>query len=330
MHAVVGIDVSKDRLDCALLEQGRDKPSWERQVARNAAGVQELLAKTPPGVPWVMEPTGRYSLQVARLAREQGQQVLIALTKPARQVLNGLNHASGRNDRTDSCGLARYALFTPLRDYPLKSELMDQLGQTTHARAALSATLTRLRAQQRDLPRAAGHFDAAIAALEAELAAMDRDLTTQLQSAPELAAVRELDRVPGIGPVVALALASRLEDKQFRHADAFVAYCGLHLEYKDSGKSRGRRRLSKHGDSELRRLLYIAAMANLTCRQSPFKDQYERELAKPGMTPTGALCVVARKLAKVCWSIHHYRTSYDPDRIFRSVRAETEQPMNPG
>jgi transposase len=317
MNAAIGIDVSKARLDCALVELGRDKPRWEKQVARTPAGVAQLLAKTPAGVPWVMEPTGRYSQEVALLAAEHGQQVLLALTKPARQVLNGLSHASGRTDRTDGIGLGRYALFAHLRDYPLKSEVMDELDQAISARASLAAALSRLRAQQRDLPRAARRYDRAIAALESELEELDRELAGRVRSEPDLATARELDRVPGIGAVVALAVANRLEEKQFDHPDQFVAYCGWHLTFKDSGQKQGRRKLSKHGDGELRRLLYLAAMANLHCKESPFKDQYHRELAKPGMTTTGALCAVARNLARVCWSIHRHGTSYDPQRVNR-------------
>lgn len=321
MNATLGIDVSRDWLDCALLDAGADRPRWERQVPRTAAGIARLARNTPEGVPWVMEPTGRYSQEVAQLARERGQQVLLAPTKAARCVLAGLRAGAARTDRTDSVGLARFAQVRRLRDYPLKSALMDEVDQLLQTRAALAATLSQLRAQQRDLPRAAHCYVAPVAALVAEVAALDRELDARMTTEPALAAARELDRVPGVGPVVALALASRLESRGFVHPDQFVAYCGLQLTYKDSGKKSGRRTLSKHGDAELRRLLYLAAMANLRCRESPFRDQYQRELAK-GLPTTGALCAVARKLAKVCWSLHHHRATYDPQRVHRQPSAE--------
>ena len=77
------------------------------------------------------------------------------------------------------------------------------------------------------------------------------------------------------------------------------------------------RRLTKQGDGELRRLLYLAAQANLRSRNSPFKAQYERERAK-GLSSTAALaalCAVARKLARLAWSLHKHGSTYDPNRV---------------
>ena len=49
--------------------------------------------------------------------------------------------------------------------------------------------------------------------------------------------------------------------------------------------------------------------------ENPFKQQYEREKAK-GLT-MGALCVVARKLARTCWSLERHGTRYEGARVNR-------------
>ena len=66
----------------------------------------------------------------------------------------------------------------------------------------------------------------------------------------------------------------------------------------------------------MRRLLYLCAQANLRSRDpaNPFKQQYEREKAK-GLTTTGALCAVARKLARTCWSLERHGTRYEEGRV---------------
>lgn len=326
MKATIGIDVSRDWLDAALVEAEHERPRWHEQVPRTQAGIARLLRKTPAGVPWAVEPTGRYSQEVAQWAREADQPVLLAPTKAARHVLQALRPNTARTDQTDCIGLAHFALLRPLRAYPLRSERMEEIDQLIKARRALAATATKLRMQRDSLPRGAHCFEAPLEALAAQLAALDRELDQAAKAEPELAAVRELERIPGVGPVTALTVASCLEAKQFEHPDQFVAYCGLHLEYKDSGQKQARRRLSKHGDAELRRLLYLAAMTNLRCAGSPFRAQYERELAKSGMSKTGALCAVARKLAKVCWSIHRHGTSYDPERVYSQASVQNLGP----
>jgi len=67
---------------------------------------------------------------------------------------------------------------------------------------------------------------------------------------------------------------------------------------RQSGKKNGQTGLTKQGDGELRRLLYLAAQSNLRAKNSPFRAQYERERAK-GLSSTAALCAVARKLARL-------------------------------
>jgi transposase len=121
--------------------------------------------------------------------------------------------------------------------------------------------------------------------------------------------------IPGIGEVTAPALAACLLDKQFTHPDQFVAYIGLDIRVHQSGRRRGQFGLSKYGDAEVRRLLYLAAMAAATCtRDTTFAERYAREQAK-GLAKTAALNAVARKLAKVAWSLVAHGTTYDPTRV---------------
>jgi transposase len=90
----------------------------------------------------------------------------------------------------------------------------------------------------------------------------------------------------------------------------------LDVGVRQSGKKNGQTGLTKQGDGELRRLLYLAAQSNLRSRNSPFKAQYEKERAK-GLSSTAALCAVARKLARLAWSLHRHRTPYDPQRVYQ-------------
>ena len=133
-----------------------------------------------------------------------------------------------------------------------------------------------------------------------------------------------LDAVPGIGPVTAVAVAACLTTKQFDHPDRFVAYIGLDVRVRDSGQRRGQRTLSHQGDAELRRLLYLCALANVRARDpaNPFKVQYARERAK-GLATTAALCAVARKLARVCWSLAAHGTQYEATRVHHQPTGET-------
>src|SRR5437867_11029040 len=77
--AMLGIDVSKDQLTCALLDPHSKQLLWETTVPNSPQGITRLLTRTPPTTPWVLEPTGPYSAPVARQAQAAGRAVLLAV-----------------------------------------------------------------------------------------------------------------------------------------------------------------------------------------------------------------------------------------------------------
>lgn len=315
---MLGIDVSKSTLACTLLDADTRQVRWERSVPNTPQGVPQLLQLTPPTSSWVLEPTGRYSPTVAQHARAAGRQVLLAPPKRAKAFLHAVQ-SRAKTDRLDSRGLALSALAVPLHPYPVKTAVTEHIDQLLAARRLIARSLMSLQQQRAALPYAAEALAVAIASLRAQREALDQqlaDLTAQAEAPP---GTQALDAVPGIGPVTAAAVASCLQAKQFSHPDQFVAHVGLDVRVRDSGRRRGQRALTKQGDAELRRLLFVCAQATLRAKTSPFKAQYERELKK-GLPTTAALCVVARKLARLCWSMVRHGTTYDPTRVYQQPK----------
>lgn len=310
---MLGVDVGKSALHGTWRDPRTDQIRWHGAVPNTTAGIAQLLRQVPAS-PLVVEPTGRYAEPLVRAAQAAGRTVLLAPTRQARAFL-WAEQPRAKTDRVDSAGLALYGLHGRLRPYPLPSETVDQVRQLLAARRGLSQSLSRLRQQRAALPRAAEALEPAIGALEQQLRVLDRQLRQLRAAAPELAPVQALQAVPGIGPVTALALTACLAEKHFGSADQFVAYVGLDLRVHRSGQHQGQPRLSKHGDAELRRLLYLAAMSAARSRRDPtFATRYARERAK-GLAPTAALIAVARKLAKLAWSIVSHQTTYNPNRV---------------
>jgi transposase len=309
---MLGIDVSKATVTCTLLASREQLPVWEMSVPNTPTGIARLIARSAPEEPWVVEPTGCYSQPLVAQARAAGRRVLLAQPKRARDFLASVSPRA-KTDRLDSRGLARYGLAADLPLYPLKSEAMQTLDQLRAARTGISDALARLRQQRAALPAAAAALTAAITGLAQEQRALDRQIAALTAEEPLVAALRE---VPGIGPVTAAAVASCLLSKRFAHPDQFVAYIGLDVRVRESGQRRGQRMLTHQGDAELRRLLYLCALANARSRdaENPFKEQYERERGK-GLATTAAACAVARKLAKVCWSLAVHGTRYEATRV---------------
>ena len=321
---MLGIDVSKDRLVCALFDPRTERFCWEKSFPNTPTGREQLLCLTPTTAPWVLEPTGRWSLAVARDAQAAGRTVLLACSKKAKAYLAS-RQTRAKTDRLDSRGLAEYAnsrpASQPLRPYPVRRETLEHLHQLLTARRGLTEASTALKLRLAELPYAAAALQAAIAELEQQRKVLDRQiarLTADRQAFPEL---ERLLAVPGIGPLTAATLLSRLQAGTFERADAFVAYVGLDVGIIASGKRKGERGLTKEGDAELRRLLFLCARSTVRSEQSPFRAQYERE-RKRGRSATAATNIIARKLARICWSVVRHGTPYDPNRIY-------QQPLPP-
>lgn len=310
---MLGIDVSKATLAVTLLHPVTRERRWEGVFPNTAKGVRQLLQRTPRTTPWVLEPTGNYSRTVAQQATAAQRHVLLAPPRKAKAFLSSIQ-TRAKTDRLDSHGLALYALSVPLQRYPLKSEAVDHLDQLLAARRGIAQALARLGQQRAELPYAADALLPALQALEAQRTSLDRRIAALTADTTAFPAVAALAAVPGIGPVTAAAVASCLQTKAFRHSDAFVAYIGLDIRVRDAGRRSGKRTLSKQGDPKLRRLLYLCAQANLRVADSPFRAQYQHELAK-GLPKTAALCSVARKLARLCWSLARHGTTYRQERV---------------
>jgi transposase len=344
---MLGVDVGKAELHGTWRDPATRRIRWQGAVPNTEAGIRQLLRRAP-GVSVVVEPTGRYGEPLIRAAQAAGRAVLLAAPRKARAFLWS-EQPRAKTDRVDSAGLALSGLTGRLRPYLLPSPAVDQVKQLLAARRGLTQSLTSLRQQRAALPLAADVLTPAITALEQQIAALDRQMKRALASTPEpapqralpaaaaavppatapdttkapttprphtlAAAAAALDAVPGIGPVTAAALAACLTDKPFTHPDQFVAYVGLDLRVSQSGQRRGQFGLSKHGDAELRRLLYLAAMAAAhTTHDTTCAQRYTREQAK-GLAKTAALNAIARKLAKLAWSIVTHGTQYDPTRV---------------
>ncbi len=307
---MIGIDVGKATLSVTCVDPGDLRVRWEMTVPNSPEGIAQIRARPPVATPWVVEPTGRYSRLVVEEGTKHHHVVLMAPPKQAKAFLRALSPRA-KTDRLDSYGLARYGLAVPLREYPRAAAVVEHVGQLQSARRGLVNARMRLRQQAVALPAAAPFLAAAIAGLDTEIAALDAALAQA-----DLPHRARLQAVPGIGPVTATAVAASLASRDFSSSDAFVAYVGLDPRVNDSGTHQGKRTLSKQGPGELRRLLYLAAQANLRMQGSPFHQQYERERAK-GLATTAALNAVARKLARLCWSLVQHEATYEPERAYR-------------
>ena len=142
--------------------------------------------------------------------------------------------------------------------------------------------------------------------LEKSLTDINKDIDKTIKKSPTW---RENDRIlrsfKGIGPVVSATLLCDLPELGTLNRKKIANLVGVAPLNCDSGHFRGRRRI-KGGRANVRRKLYMAAVASL--RHNPLmKDFYER-LVEAGKPPKVALTACMRKILTILNAMMRERT----------------------
>ncbi len=292
-------DVSKRELVIAAYPAAGDGVS----VSNTTAAITAWLDTLPAGSVIAMEATGTYHRRLAALAYARGFMVYVVNPRDVYYYARAMG-ARGKTDPSDAKLLARYVAheYAHLHRYIPTSPRSEQLTTLLERRAVLVRTRQALRQSLAELPALDTEKQAALAALDALVMAIDRELARLNNSDPPTAQlVTRLKTISGVGPLVATLLSALLQRFAFRHADALVAYVGLDPRPDQSGQHQGRRRLSKRGHPEWRRLLVAAAMS--AARTQAWRDYVALQRAK-ALPATAVHVILARKLLRTAFALY--------------------------
>lgn len=306
----VGADVAKDFVVTACAARS----FTPHRIANRRKDLLAWLKALPAGSRIGLEATGRYHVLLADLAHEVGLTVFVLNPKDTRHYAKGLGRR-GKTDRVDAEVIARYVAkeHAELQAYIPPSAEQRAIDRLLRRRAKLIALKGALRATGEDLSECRTQLDEVLQRLDLVIAKIDQHLRALTRaSEAHHCSQRRLQTIVGIGPLLSTSLANTFTRIPFRSADAFIAHTGYDPRPFDSGQKVGRRRLSKRGPAELRRLLFTAAMS--AARSPVWKPTYDRYRGR-GLPGTAALVALARRIARVAWAVHYHQTDFDPARL---------------
>jgi transposase len=305
----IGIDVSKATLDMALESQ-----SSSVKIDNTVSAIRQWLKALPEACYIGVESTGSYHQTLTQLALAAGHHDYLLNSRDLSHYAAALGRRA-KTDRLDAQMIARYLKHEHehLHPYRLPSKIQAQLDALINRRHTAVRAQTMLRQSMSDLPKTLRAFATVMRNLDKLIHQIDQRMRELVAADKTLAThATHLDTVVGFGPLLSHAMANAVTRHPFKNHDAFIAYVGLDPRARDSGQLRGRRFLSKRGPAELRRLLYTAALS--ACKTKLWRPFYQRYRDK-GLSSTAALVVLARKLARVAFSIVKYNTTFKPELI---------------
>ena len=305
----VGVDVSK-----ATLFSCTHGSKSQRELANEEAAISAWLRALPSNASVAVEATGRYHQLLVRLVHASGRRAFVLNAGDVFFYAKALG-ARGKTDRKDAQVIARYLAehHGELRAWAPTAARQERIEDLLRCRAGVA----RKRSSLKQLLRQTSGLQAPVAALEAQfdalLADIDSQVTALVDEDPAFSArCRQLRTICGVGQQVSVKLASLFSRFEFANADAAIAFTGLDPRPRDSGEMTGRRRISKRGDPELRRLLYLMAFA--ATRTKAIGPVYQAIKAR-GFKPTQALVILARKLTRIAFAVWRSGKDFDPALI---------------
>lgn len=302
----VGIDVSKDTLVIA-----RHNQASLEEIPNQPRAIKSWLSSLPPRSRIALEATGIYHRRVVELAHAMGHHLYLLDGFKLNRYRDSVG-SRAKTDAEDARLIRRYLLneeqdlqpwTPPPPEYHRLLGLLTRRAALVQARVALSQSL-----------KGMVELNSLRKRLEAQLKKLEQVIEQRLRQTlkdsgwtPE---AKLCQSITGVGELTATLLATLYHRGEFASGDAFIAYLGLDVRIRDSGKQAGRRKLTKKGCPEARRLLYTAAMT--ARRYGNWKTLYEGYLAR-GLKTTEALVILARKIARIAFALMKRGTTYQPE-----------------
>ena len=288
---VVGIDVSKEKLDVGLSGQKRVRVWHNDEVGREA--LSDWLVEQEVQLV-VVEASGGYEAAIVSELVARGQAV--AVVNPTR--VRAFARAEGilaKTDKIDAGVIARFGATMKPEPQARRDQSQLELNQWVTRRRQLVLMVT---AEKNRLHTAApavqAHIARHIAWLQADIEALEQQINQAIAANPRWSeTANRAESMPGIGSVTSSTLVADLPELGQLNRQKIAALVGVAPFNHDSGKWRGKRRIFG-GRASVRSVLYMATLSAI--RHNPvIKSFYDRLLAK-GKIKKVALTACMRKL----------------------------------
>ena len=314
----IGIDVSKDQLDvCLLKDNGKEQ---SRQFRNDPEGHEKLArwvrSQDLVSAHFCMEHTGGYSMGIALFLADND--LLVSVENPTRiKSFRTAKGTTNKTDKADARTIAHYCRQMEPEPWRASAPEVRQLC----ALMRRYDDLLRLRQQEKTRQKTPGlapavgrSIDEMIAFLNQQIDDLLRRIRKHIDQHPGLKEDLDLLRsIPGIGEIAALWVLAELPSvQQFRAAKVAARFGGLDPQERSSGSSvRGRTHLSKQGNVNLRRALFLPAISAKSCNPI-VKDLFDRLLAR-GNCKMSAIGACMRKLLMLAYGVLKSRRPFDAE-----------------
>jgi len=314
----VGIDVSKKELVICMIYLFEDlniKIKGTRKFPNTLSGFGSLLGwvalkkDSSLDVHFTLEPTGVYHENLAYYLNENRQVVHIVLGLKAKKYAESLD-TNSKTDKLDSKALARMGSERQLDVWRPSSPLFLKLKVLTRERSALIKVRVMFQNQLEGMGHSAypnkksmNRLKSLIKAINDQTEKIEKDIEKVSEGNIELKAkVLKVMTIPGVAFITAITIIAETDGfALIKSIKQIVAYAGLDVRIRESGKWKGKAKISKAGNVHIRKALYMPSLSSIT-HALTYKLFYERLRDRKGIKMI-ALIAVQRKILGLIYTL---------------------------
>ena len=295
-QSIIGVDVSKDKLDFFFTSNKE-----QLTVKYDLCSLNELadrINRTAGQSLVIMEATGGYEKKLVRVLQSNG--IACAVVNPKR--IRDFAKACGKLEKSDSIDAKIIAFFGEvMKPNPLANvdKNREKLKSLTTRREQVQSLINQEsnRLQQTDDQDVCELIRQAINLYKQQLKQLDQQLDLCIQADPLMKEKAEiLQSVKGVGPATTANLIAGLPELGRLNRGQIAKLVGVAPLVRESGKYKGQRKTCA-GRAHIRRVLYMATLV-ATRWNDTIKAFYQTLLAK-GKPKKLAITACMRKLITI-------------------------------
>jgi transposase len=325
----LGIDMAMEKFDAciSIIDQQqhvmiRSQCSFNNNKKGFETFILWVSKNTKLAIPavYLMEATGIYYEQLAWFLHNKNCSVSVVLPNKAKKYKEALGLKS-KNDRIDAKGLAQMACEQSNTSWkPLTSNIY-LLRLITRQIQSISEQSTVFKNQLHALQYGM-YRDKAIEKMHVRqldlLQKNKKSLQLRVEQIVEKDEIlkkkfKHIGKIKGLGlQNLAVIVAETNGFTAFENVAQLVSYAGYDVVENQSGKRSGKTKISKKGNSHIRRCLHFPAFNMITYEVAPFKNLYERVYEKSKIKMK-AYTAVQKKLLEFIYILWKKDEAFDPN-----------------
>ena len=300
LQQILGVDVASEELVAY-----KEDSLWKK-MANEKTCVLALLKELPKDTIIALEATGGYGHLLAELAHKQGFVVYMLQPGKVKNYCKS-SPSRGKSDKNDARDIASYvaAFHSRLHPWSPLPQFETQLRKLYRKREGIADHLASLRKQLRSLGDTPAQVSKTLQKLAERVDELTEEIEKMLATDPDS---RLLAKIPAVKTNLIAASLPVLRVIPFKDKYALDSYAGIDLKMNESGKFKGKRRMSHEGDSHLRRAVYMAGLCGTTCKV--WRPYYERLINDKKLPKVAAINALGRKILHTVFGVYHTKTEF--------------------